>query len=294
MQSYVYEIPGAIYDPETQFNLIGVPFLAAYFGDGGKAPDDDVDSDGTRITSSGTRSKLVWNNGRYEQNFTHPDSSLPELILFQGQGYFKAFCTRICRSYNDAVSYAFSSAFTIAPTTPDSALVSDDDDSDSEDKSAKPADLLPQVEWYSPPPFDQSEVHVSSSPAVPPPPTTSQAPSNQFQLGMSLSYFDGGGKTETVVYEGVMPDGLTHTICQADGTRLQVHDAYLRLKLQADLSNLPKTPFDYCKEVGTGITKDEAEALARPRILTPIQQELMDWHHRLYHLSFSKIFRLAE
>jgi hypothetical protein len=111
---------------------------------------------------------------------------------------------------------------------------------------------------------------------------------------MSLSYFDGGGKAETVVYEGVMSDGLTHTIRRADGTRLQVHDAYLRLKLQADLSNLPKTPFDYCKEVGTGITKDEAEALARPRILTPIQQELMDWHHRLYHLSFPKIFRLAE
>jgi hypothetical protein len=26
----------------------------------------------------------------------------------------------------------------------------------------------------------------------------------------------------------------------------------------------------------------------------PIQQELMDWHHRLYHLSFPRIFRLAE
>ena len=39
---------------------------------------------------------------------------------------------------------------------------------------------------------------------------------------------------------------------------------------------------------------EEAQELARPRILTPIQQELMDWHHRLYHLSFSKIFLLAE
>ena len=29
---HVHEIPGAIYDPETQFNLIGVPFLAAYYG----------------------------------------------------------------------------------------------------------------------------------------------------------------------------------------------------------------------------------------------------------------------
>ena len=41
--------------------------------------------------------------------------------------------------------------------------------------------------------------------------------------------------------------------------------------------------------------KEDAEALARPRLLLfPVQQELMDWHHRLYHLSFPKIFRLAE
>ena len=76
--------------------------------------------------------------------------------------------------------------------------------------------------------------------------------------------------------------------------RLNVHDAHLRLTLQADLSNIPRTPLDYCKEVGKGISKEEAEILARPQILSPIQQELMDWHHRLYHLSFSKIFRLAE
>jgi hypothetical protein len=111
---------------------------------------------------------------------------------------------------------------------------------------------------------------------------------------MSLSYYDGQGNAETVVYKGVMANDLTHTIRRADGTRLQVHDAYLRLKLQADLSNIPKTPYDYCKEVGTGISKADAEASACPRILTPLQQELMDWHHRLYHLSFPKIFQLAK
>ena len=43
-----------------------------------------------------------------------------------------------------------------------------------------------------------------------------------------------------------------------------------------------------------GISKEEAQALLRPRILNAIQQELMDWHHRLYHLYFPKIFRLVE
>jgi hypothetical protein len=53
-------------------------------------------------------------------------------------------------------------------------------------------------------------------------------------------------------------------------------------------------PLDYCKQVGNGITKEEAEALARPIFLTPVQQELMDWHHRLYHLSIPKILCLTE
>jgi hypothetical protein len=177
-----------------------------------------------------------------------------------------------------------------------SALISDDKDSDNNrDETDGPAASQEEIKWYSLPPVD-----ALAGPALPmapiniESPVTNTPPSNHFNLGMSLSYYDGVGNAETVVYKGVMPDGLTHTIHHADGTRLQVHNAYLRLKLQADLSNIPKTPFDYCKEVGQGIMKEEAKALARPCILTPVQQELMDWHHRLYHLSFAKIFRLAE
>ena len=93
---------------------------------------------------------------------------------------------------------------------------------------------------------------------------------------MSLSFYDGTGQAETVVYEGVMPDGLTHTVRRQDGTRLNVHDTHLHLKMQADLTNIPQMPLDYCKEVGKGKMKEEAEALARPRNLTPVQQKLMD------------------
>ncbi len=64
------EIPEAIYDPNTQFNLIGIPFLAAYFNDTNCSAGDDVDADGTTIKSSGCRSKFVWDHGRNVQNFT--------------------------------------------------------------------------------------------------------------------------------------------------------------------------------------------------------------------------------
>jgi hypothetical protein len=59
-----------------------------------------------------------------------------------------------------------------------------------------------------------------------------------------------------------MPDGLHHTIQRKDGTKLNAHDFHLRLKHQPDLSNIPSTPLEYCKEVGSGITKEEAEQLA--------------------------------
>ena len=56
---------------------------------------------------------------------------------------------------------------------------------------------------------------------------------------------------------------------------------------------MPNTPLDYRNEVVTGITLDEAQFLSRPRTLSPLQQEFMSWNHRLYHLTYRIIFRLA-
>ena len=92
---------------------------------------------------------------------------------------------------------------------------------------------------------------------------------------MSLAYYNGAGKAEVVVYERVTPDGLAHSVRRKDGSKMEVHDSFLHIKNQPDLSNIPSTPLDYCKEVGKGISREEAQALAQPRILTPIQQELM-------------------
>ena len=110
---------------------------------------------------------------------------------------------------------------------------------------------------------------------------------------MDLVYRDGKGNNQSAVYEGASPDGLTHTIRLSNGTRLNVHDSNLQLLHQPDFGNIPKTPLDYRNEVGTGLTLEEAQNLARPRTLSPLQQELMSWHHRLYHLPFRIIFRLS-
>ena len=56
---------------------------------------------------------------------------------------------------------------------------------------------------------------------------------------------------------------------------------------------MPNTPLDYQNEVGTGLSLKEAQSLARPRTLSPVQQEFMSWHHQMYHLPYRTLFRLA-
>ena len=96
---------------------------------------------------------------------------------------------------------------------------------------------------------------------------------------MNLLYCCGNEKNETVVYKGASADGLLHTIRLKDNTKLSVYDSNLQLLDQPRLSNMPNTPLGYRKEVGTGLALDEAQALSRPRILSPLQQEFMSWHH---------------
>ena len=43
-----------------------------------------------------------------------------------------------------------------------------------------------------------------------------------------------------------------------------------------------------------GLLKEEAQCLAYPRTLISAQQELLSWHHHLYHLPFVRLFQLAK
>ena len=110
---------------------------------------------------------------------------------------------------------------------------------------------------------------------------------------MKLLYCCGNKVNETVVYEGASAYGILHTIRLKYSTKLSVYDNNLQLLDQTSFSNIPNNPLDYRNRVGTGLTLDEGLALARPRTLSPLQQEFMSWNHRLYHLPYHIIFWLA-
>ena len=110
---------------------------------------------------------------------------------------------------------------------------------------------------------------------------------------MDFTYRDGNRKSVSVVFKGDISDSLTHTIRLEDGSKLHIHDSNLQLIDQPDFLNLRKHPLDYRNDVGTGLTLQEAQALARPRTLSLLQKYLMSWHHCFYHLTFRILFRLS-
>ena len=85
---------------------------------------------------------------------------------------------------------------------------------------------------------------------------------------MNLLYCCDNEENEIVVYKGASADGLLHTIRLKDTTKLSVYDSNLQPLHQPSFSNMPNTPLDYRNEVGTGLTSGEAQALARPRMLS--------------------------
>ena len=84
---------------------------------------------------------------------------------------------------------------------------------------------------------------------------------------------------DQVVYEGASTNGLLLTIRLEDNNNLSVYDSNIQLLDQPNFLNMPNTPLDYRNEVGTGPTLGEAQALAKPRTLSPLQQEFMSWYH---------------
>ena len=183
--------------------------------------------------------------------------------------------------------YAFSSAYSIDPSTATT---------EPHVIPEKPGDIEGEnniYQWYCPAAEDTSDPSrkVTWNESTKSPAIDLSKKSIDFQIVMNLLYCCGNKESETVVYKGASADGLLHTIRLKDNTKLSVYDINLQQLNQPIFLNMPNTPLDYRNEVGTGLTLDEAQALAIPHTLSPLQQEFMIWHHRLYHLLYHIIFR---
>jgi hypothetical protein len=88
---------------------------------------------------------------------------------------------------------------------------------------------------------------------------------------MNIIFKDGTGKSKHVIYKKATPNGLKHVLRRIDGSRSNVDQSHLSFTNQIGFENIPQTPLDYCKEVGIGITQEQAQQLACPQALTSQQ-----------------------
>ena len=91
-----------------------------------------------------------------------------------------------------------------------------------------------------------------------------------FKLGMDLLYRNGEGKSVHVFYKGDSTNGLLHTLHIKEGSNLNVYSSDLQLIDQSYLSNITKTPINYRNDVGTVLSLDYVQALARPSALSTL------------------------
>ena len=127
---------------------------------------------------------------------------MTELFLYVGKRDFNAFCTRVHKMLSDKVLYAFSYAYSVQPTP------TAQEPSNPNFISYEYGELEEDgpYSWYHPEANStntslntdpKSKPKVSWSPSTKPPaPIAAKHPeSNDFQLGMELTYNDGLGES---------------------------------------------------------------------------------------------------
>lgn len=119
----------------------------------------------------------------------------------------------------------------------------------------------------------------------------------EFEVGDSVNYICGDGKVEAAKYLGSIKTdiGDWHKIVLSSGEKITTDASRLTLmQQQTDKTNIPFDVETYCREIGVGLTAEEVEMMARPKSLTPLQQEYMHLHEKLYHMPFHQMNRLAK
>lgn len=78
-KDHTNDVPGVVYDPDSPYSLLVIPFLGALFVK--RADSSQQFDDGTWILSRSTSSHFTWNHCKQKRHFQHANTDLPELWL---------------------------------------------------------------------------------------------------------------------------------------------------------------------------------------------------------------------
>ena len=113
-----------------------------------------------------------------------------------------------------------------------------------------------------------------------------------YTLGDEVIYHDGEGTSESCVYEGESVEG-NHILRKENGIKVITPASHIQQYGETTLTNVPQTPLDYCKEI-KDISPEDLKRIVYPRKLTPLHQEFLSWHNRLFHMPFYRMYKLIK
>ncbi len=118
---------------------------------------------------------------------------------------------------------------------------------------------------------------------------------SMFHVGETLVYSSTGRTSYVKVKEIFLNEDnqLTCKVVSASGDELTATQEQLRDPNLPDIAHIPSNIPDY-KELATTISDDQLKAIANPVQLSPLQEEWLALHERLWHLPQSIMFRMVK
>ena len=270
-ERHTYRLHDVYYLPGSPVNLLSVTQFAMQLDD----------SEQTEIRTKMRRSTLIWDKGRYRRTFYHPTSGLPELPINAGTSRFRTFCSRI-GDHCKPPSFAYTSAHSRTPNSIGIAIMADDEGDSVANHEGDDASA--------------SRVTVSDEPGAAMSERASIFGVNDVvHLRLDMANLSTIAKILSV--EPTDGAETKYTVEDAKGERYTVTRECLYDIGGVDIADIPSAEKDF-ESLATTLSAEElVELYARltnPSSLTPAKEEFISWHHRLNHLPFPMMKRLAE
>ena len=231
-----YDIHDVLYFPTSPVNILSITGFA----------DQLKDDEGTGIDTKRLKSRLYWDQGRFERTIYHSASNLPELRINEGFSISALYSKAVSFKVNLTKKHCHCHASTLIP---------------DEDERTNMVDI------------DSSIFHV----------------------GETLLYTNAGHTTYIKVEEIFLDDeSVLRFRCRTvSDEEIVTTKESLRAPDSPDVGWIPSNVPEMKQASSEFSDKDIAE-LSNPVQLSPLQEEFLALHERLWHLPFSVMFRMMK
>ena len=212
------------------------------------------DKTGTGIMTLQSESILFWQDRKFSRTLHHPPSNLPEMSINEGFSLSRTYRAMVSKVVNTKVNPLFSCHFTHL---------------DCEEGCA----------------CGHSHAHG----------TFKDLKTEVFEVGETLIYSKNGYTSFVKVKAIELDDNnvLQLRVVQQNNEELLTTKEFLRSPGNPDIGWIPTSVPEYAS-AANNLTDAEIEQIRSPAHLSPLQQEFLSLHNRLFHLPFMVMLRMAK